>query len=720
MILKRIALITLLVILGACACEAQTTAVTGTVADANGNAYFPGTVSAAIVLNSGQALPAGVPASGSIGPVATTSGGNFSVVVASPFSWVFTICGTPVSLGPRGNPTPTQTCFSTAPIAISGASQVLTAGQLGTIPLLGPSGGSGISSVSARQIDPTQAPYNVKADAFIGADGVSSNGSTTFTSASRACNVVDNGKLVIVVAGGNYPHGTGLVTQTGCSGNSYILSVAGNGNSASGETWAIGTDANPVGNPGLSNAWSDALTANPGKTLVLPCGAMIYSTAPFTNVNSVSTFASQRANLNGCNATDGTTFIIHPNVLVQLPSGGTIFAFSPGSATGYNPGNGINRNQGISNILLTSLGGLLPKTSGQAYTFISSSTWGLFKNITGHSIGMASNSGGVTFIATNGEALVDGLNFQQTSGSGFSWSVVGFSGQGANTISNSVIAFTTGIAVTCSGQSDCNIENLYTNTFTGTAVLVNGAGPARVKITGSCITAAQGASSTAAISDGANQTTFYVFANGLAASNCSGISGSAQAGFNLANANSILDASGTDITGSAGNPVIGIGTINDRAGNSFSSPLTNFTGKYVPIGGGSVANNTASTATNFGAVLTNVNMLGGVSPANATYDVKIGFRQVTLGVGCGAGSNTVNAVMTWTAGGISQSTGSGGVPAIPTLTIAANGAVGSSSAYISQAVHIDMNTQVTFTTTSTLASAGCSTVPQYVVDYSNI
>lgn len=144
--MKRL-LILLLLLIPALA-QAQTTTVTGVVVDANGNAYFPGTVSAAISLNTGQALPAGVPASGSIGPFATTPNGNFSVTVASPFSWTFTICGTPKSIGPLGNSTPTQVCFTTAAIAISGASQVITS-NLPTIPLLGSTGGSSIACIGS-------------------------------------------------------------------------------------------------------------------------------------------------------------------------------------------------------------------------------------------------------------------------------------------------------------------------------------------------------------------------------------------------------------------------------------------------------------------------------------------------------------------------------------------------------------------------------------------
>lgn len=179
--MKRLVLVTILALLSALNTWAQTTTVTGTVADANANAYFPGTVSAFIQLNTGQPLPAGVPASGSIGPVATTSGGNFSVTVASPFTWVFTICGVPVNIGPRGNSTPTQICFSTGPIAISGGSQSIT-GNLPTVPVIGPGGsGGGISSVSSLPGTCTSGTSaNVQLSASIIAGGITYGPSTEF------------------------------------------------------------------------------------------------------------------------------------------------------------------------------------------------------------------------------------------------------------------------------------------------------------------------------------------------------------------------------------------------------------------------------------------------------------------------------------------------------------------------------------------------------------
>jgi hypothetical protein len=122
---------------------AQTTTVTGTVKDANGNLYASGTVSAFISVGTGQPLPAGVPASGSIGPFNLTVSGTFSVTVASPFTWVFTVCGTPVNIGPRGNPASSNSvCFSTSPLAISGGTLDITA-NLPVVPVLGPGGGGG-------------------------------------------------------------------------------------------------------------------------------------------------------------------------------------------------------------------------------------------------------------------------------------------------------------------------------------------------------------------------------------------------------------------------------------------------------------------------------------------------------------------------------------------------------------------------------------------------
>lgn len=177
---------------------AQITTVSGTVVDVNGNAYFPGTVSASVSLGAGQALPAGVPASGSIGPFPTTVGGNFSVTVQSPLTWVFTICGAPKNIGPLANGTPTQVCFPTGPIAISGVGQSLTT-LLTSIPLLGPGGTSGGGSSGDRTISPLSfgALWDVKAVP----DCSWAVGTSTVTCPDGNFTAADIGKIMFGVRG---------------------------------------------------------------------------------------------------------------------------------------------------------------------------------------------------------------------------------------------------------------------------------------------------------------------------------------------------------------------------------------------------------------------------------------------------------------------------------------------------------------------------------------
>lgn len=121
---------------------AQTTTVTGTnISDSNGNPYANGTASAIQVVPTGQ--NAGNPLN-----VSTTSSGSFTMVLASPASYVFTICAAPVNIGPKANLTPQQVCFSSLPILISGVSQDVT-GNLPTAPILGPGGSGGASAIVA-------------------------------------------------------------------------------------------------------------------------------------------------------------------------------------------------------------------------------------------------------------------------------------------------------------------------------------------------------------------------------------------------------------------------------------------------------------------------------------------------------------------------------------------------------------------------------------------
>jgi hypothetical protein len=112
------------------AAAAQTT-VTGTVVDPNGNPYAGGSASAQNLPASGQALI-------SVTPVAINSAGLFSMTVPSAGNWVFTLCAPPTSLGPTQNPQPSQICFTTQPIAVSGSTQDISASLAPIAAVIGP------------------------------------------------------------------------------------------------------------------------------------------------------------------------------------------------------------------------------------------------------------------------------------------------------------------------------------------------------------------------------------------------------------------------------------------------------------------------------------------------------------------------------------------------------------------------------------------------------
>jgi hypothetical protein len=155
---KRILLL-LVLLLAPSISLAQTTTVTGVAVDANGNGYYPGTITADLQLATGQAPP-----SGSIivvGPTPTTFGGNFSVVVTSNQAYTFTICAMPVTIGPLGNVAPKQVCFQSPVINIGSTSPQVITGNLTSIPLLGPAGTSGGGFVAGNQLSGSSSFQNV-------------------------------------------------------------------------------------------------------------------------------------------------------------------------------------------------------------------------------------------------------------------------------------------------------------------------------------------------------------------------------------------------------------------------------------------------------------------------------------------------------------------------------------------------------------------------------
>jgi len=118
------------------ACAAFATTVTGTIVDANGNPYAAGTISAFSGVGNGTT------------PLALAGNGFFSMTLTAG-TYLFTVCGTPANLGPRGNPAPTQTCFMSQPIAISGGTQDLSSTLNPLVPVLGPQPGEVTASFTA-------------------------------------------------------------------------------------------------------------------------------------------------------------------------------------------------------------------------------------------------------------------------------------------------------------------------------------------------------------------------------------------------------------------------------------------------------------------------------------------------------------------------------------------------------------------------------------------
>src|SRR5690242_15642782 len=106
----------LFVLLLSLSAAAQIT-VTGTVVDPNGNPYANGSTSAQNLPASGQPIV-------STTPVPINSSGAFSLFIPSAGTWVFTACAPPTKLGPTQNPQPSQICFQTVPISISGNTDI--------------------------------------------------------------------------------------------------------------------------------------------------------------------------------------------------------------------------------------------------------------------------------------------------------------------------------------------------------------------------------------------------------------------------------------------------------------------------------------------------------------------------------------------------------------------------------------------------------------------
>lgn len=162
---------------------------------------------------------------------------------------------------------------------------------------------------------------------------------------------------------------------------------------------------------------------------------------------------------------------------------------------------------------------------------------------------------------------------------------------------------------------------------------------------------------------------------------------------------------------------VGVTDTQTLSNKTLTSPTINtptVTGGTIDGSGPAHVVNGSSAATNFGTTITNQTIIASL-PSTGTVSIVAQAVQTLLGVGCGAGSNTVGPSMAFTApGGTVESYAPGALG----ISISANGTIDTGDTpnlnaptqFVAKA-----GTAITFSTTSTLASAGCSTVPQYTV-----
>lgn len=121
-----------------------------------------------------------------------------------------------------------------------------------------------------------------------------------------------------------------------------------------------------------------------------------------------------------------------------------------------------------------------------------------------------------------------------------------------------------------------------------------------------------------------------------------------------------------------------------------------------------------SAATNFGVAITNQTIIASM-PSTGTVSVMAQAVQTTVGVGCSAVTNNVVPSISFTAPGVTVESYA---PASLGFSFSGNGTIDQGDTpnltaptqFVAKA-----GTAVTFSTTSTLGSTGCTTTPQYTV-----
>lgn len=167
----------------------------------------------------------------------------------------------------------------------------------------------------------------------------------------------------------------------------------------------------------------------------------------------------------------------------------------------------------------------------------------------------------------------------------------------------------------------------------------------------------------------------------------------------------------TVITGGATNTELwrfvqpGVNVI-DGCGNTFQE------GAVADIFDGQFLGQCSQLAQTSAATLFNANLstqtISAFAPTGPVT-INLNLIQSTLGVGCGAGTNTVTPTIAWTGpGGTSETL------ALSALSISANGTLDTNQ-NDSVTISAEVATKITYTTVGSLTSTGCSTTPKYTV-----
>jgi hypothetical protein len=116
-----------------------------------------------------------------------------------------------------------------------------------------------------------------------------------------------------------------------------------------------------------------------------------------------------------------------------------------------------------------------------------------------------------------------------------------------------------------------------------------------------------------------------------------------------------------------------------------------------------------SAATNFGTTLSTQTVVSSV-PVTGPAILEFVAIQTLAGVGCSSVTNSAQVSAQFTSPG-----GTAGSATFTALSITGNGAVDSGNNAVASLNVVKAGTTITYTTTSTLSSTGCSTVPQYTI-----